>query len=82
MRRHLHVRARHPTIGGRAWRVPPSRTVMPTLTTSTATPATTLHYQDLGEGSPVVLRPPQVSCDRLNCTLQSAVAVPLVVRQR
>ena len=38
-----------------------------------------LAQQVLAEGSPVVLRPPQVSCDRLNCTLQSAVAVPLVV---
>ena len=28
---------------------------MPTITTSTAQPTTTLHYQDLGEGRPVVL---------------------------
>ena len=36
---------------------PPPRTApaMPTITTTTATPTTTLHYQDLGEGRPVVL---------------------------
>jgi two-component system LytT family sensor kinase len=43
------------------------------------THAMALAHQVLAEGSPVVQRPPQVSCDRINCSLQSAVAVPLVV---
>jgi len=35
--------------------------------------------QVLAVGSPLVVRPPHVSCDRIDCPLQSAVAVPLVV---
>jgi two-component system LytT family sensor kinase len=41
--------------------------------------ALTLAQEVLAEGSPVVHRPPQISCNRLDCPLQSAVAVPLVV---
>jgi two-component system LytT family sensor kinase len=43
------------------------------------THAMALAQQVLAQGSSVVQRPPQVSCDRVNCSLQSAVAVPLVV---
>jgi two-component system LytT family sensor kinase len=41
--------------------------------------AMALAGQVLAEGTAAVVRPPQSSCDRLNCSLQSAVAVPLVV---